>query len=40
MIGAIFIYVMHRDNIKRLVTGKERKLGEKAGRENLPSTGG
>lgn len=40
MIGAIFIYVMHRDNIRRLVTGKERKLGEKAGRENLPSTGG
>ena len=39
MIGAIFIYVMHRDNIRRLVTGKERKLGEKAGTENLPSTG-
>ena len=29
MICAIFIYIMHRDNIKRLVTGKERKLGEK-----------
>ena len=39
MIGAIFIYVMHRDNIRRLVTGKERKLGEKTGTENLPSTG-
>ena len=40
MIGAIFIYVMHRDNIRRLVTGKERKLGEKTGAENLPSAGG
>lgn len=39
MIGAIFIYIMHRDNIRRLVTGRERKLGEKAGTENLPSTG-
>jgi glycerol-3-phosphate acyltransferase PlsY len=28
MIGAIFIYVMHHDNIRRLVSGKERKLGE------------
>jgi hypothetical protein len=25
---------MHRDNIRRLVTGKERKLGEKA--EGVP----
>ena len=40
MIGVIFIYVMHRDNIRRLVTGKERKLGEKTGAENLPSAGG
>ena len=31
MIGAVFIYIMHRDNIRRLVTGKERKLGEKTG---------
>ena len=30
LIGAIFIIVMHRDNIARLLTGKERKLGEKA----------
>ncbi len=29
MIGAIFIYVMHRDNILRLYNGTERKLGEK-----------
>jgi glycerol-3-phosphate acyltransferase PlsY len=39
MIGAIFIYIMHRDNIRRLVTGRERKLGEKSGTENLPITG-
>ena len=30
MISAIFIMVTHRDNIKRLVSGKERKLGKKA----------
>lgn len=30
LIGAILIIVMHRDNIVRLITGKERKLGEKA----------
>lgn len=35
--GAIIIFVMHRDNIVRLVTGKERKLGEKAGRLAPPS---
>lgn len=28
--GAIFIIVMHRDNISRLLAGTERKLGEKA----------
>jgi glycerol-3-phosphate acyltransferase PlsY len=38
MIGAIFIYTMHRDNIRRLVTGRERKLGEKTGTENTPAT--
>lgn len=38
LIGAIFIIVMHRDNIVRLVSGKERKLGEKAKMEEpLPS---
>ncbi len=30
LIGTIIIIVMHRDNIKRLMSGKERKLGEKA----------
>lgn len=29
LIGAIFIIVMHRDNIIRLISGKERKLGER-----------
>lgn len=29
MICAIFIYVMHRDNIIRLISGTERKLGDK-----------
>ena len=38
MIGAIFIYIMHRDNIRRLVTGKERKIGEKVEADDLPST--
>lgn len=28
LIGALAIIVMHRDNIARLITGKERKLGE------------
>jgi glycerol-3-phosphate acyltransferase PlsY len=30
MIGAVFIYVMHRDNIMRLYNGTERKIGDKA----------
>jgi len=28
-IGTVAIIIMHRDNINRLITGKERKLGEK-----------
>ncbi len=40
LIGAIIIFVMHRDNIRRLVTGKERKLGEKAEGMNPPSSPG
>jgi glycerol-3-phosphate acyltransferase PlsY len=28
--GAIFIYIMHRDNITRLYNGTERKIGEKS----------
>lgn len=29
LVGAVFIIVMHRDNIVRLLAGKERKLGER-----------
>jgi len=32
LVGAIIIIVMHRDNIARLLAGKERKLGEKTER--------
>jgi glycerol-3-phosphate acyltransferase PlsY len=35
LIGTIAILVSHRDNIKRLLSGKERRLGEKA-EVNLP----
>jgi glycerol-3-phosphate acyltransferase PlsY len=39
LIGTIVIIVMHRGNIRRLVSGKERKLGEKAGKvDESPST--
>ena len=30
LIGAVFIIIMHKDNIKRLMDGKERKFGEKS----------
>jgi len=30
LIGTIVVIIMHRDNIRRLVSGKERKLGGKA----------
>jgi glycerol-3-phosphate acyltransferase PlsY len=39
LIGAIFIIVMHRDNISRLVNGTERRLGEKVGANNTSSSG-
>ena len=38
MICAIFIYVRHRDNIIRLVSGTERRLGEKIKADNSPSS--
>jgi len=38
LVGAIIILVMHRDNIRRLISGKERKLGEKAERKVSPSS--
>lgn len=36
LIGAITIIIMHRDNIARLVSGRERKLGDKAESGDLP----
>ena len=38
LVGAIIIIVMHRDNIARLISGKERKLGEKAEKKDSPSS--
>jgi glycerol-3-phosphate acyltransferase PlsY len=38
LVGAIIIFVMHRDNIVRLLSGKERKLGEKAEKRDSPSS--
>jgi glycerol-3-phosphate acyltransferase PlsY len=32
VLGAIMVIVMHRDNIARLLSGRERKLGESAER--------
>jgi glycerol-3-phosphate acyltransferase PlsY len=34
--GTIIIFVMHRDNIARLISGNEHKLGEKAERRDSP----
>ena len=38
LVGSVIIIVMHRDNISRLIKGKERKLGEK-GEKRDPSGG-
>jgi glycerol-3-phosphate acyltransferase PlsY len=38
MAGAIFIYVMHRDNIFRLFNGTERKIGEKVKAETVTTS--
>ncbi len=38
LVGAVLIFVMHRDNIVRLVSGTERKLGEKVDKKDLPSS--
>jgi len=35
LVGSVILLIMHRDNIARLVSGKERKLGDKAERMNL-----
>jgi len=34
LIGTVVILIMHKDNIIRLITGKERRIGEKA--EEIP----
>ena len=36
LIGTIIIIIMHRDNIARLISGKERKLGDEAEKRELP----
>ena len=38
LIGAVIILIMHRDNIARLLKGKERKLGEKVKTGNSTPT--
>jgi glycerol-3-phosphate acyltransferase PlsY len=39
MIGSVFIYIMHRDNISRLFAGTERRIGEKGKRKPTTSIG-
>jgi len=39
LIGTIAIILMHRDNISRLLTGKERRLGEKVAQTDSPLSG-
>jgi glycerol-3-phosphate acyltransferase PlsY len=38
LLGTIIIIVMHRDNIVRLIKGKERKLGKKVKMGDLSSS--
>jgi len=38
LIGTVIIIVMHRGNIARLISGKERKLGEKVKEGDLPTS--
>ena len=37
LVGSVIIIVMHRDNIRRLVAGKELKLGEKGSKRSSSS---
>lgn len=39
LVGVVIIFVMHRDNIRRLISGKERRLGDKAEEVRLPPSG-
>jgi glycerol-3-phosphate acyltransferase PlsY len=36
VIGTLIIIIMHRDNIERIIAGKERKLGDKAESTEFP----
>ena len=36
LVGTVIIIIMHRDNIARLMLGKERKLGDKAKKVDSP----
>lgn len=36
LVGAILIFIMHRDNISRLMSGKERRLGDRAEEREPP----
>ena len=38
LVGAVIILVMHRGNIARLMSGRERKLGEKVEKKSSPSS--
>jgi glycerol-3-phosphate acyltransferase PlsY len=38
LVGSVIIIVMHRDNISRLIKGKERKLGEKGEKRDSPAS--
>jgi len=38
LVGSVIIIVMHRDNISRLMKGKERKLGEKGEKLDSPAS--
>jgi glycerol-3-phosphate acyltransferase PlsY len=37
--GTLIIIIVHRDNIKRLLSGKERKLGQKTGKNEPKNVG-
>jgi len=38
LIGTVVIIIMHRDNIVRLINGKERKIGEKPEKVSSPTS--
>jgi len=38
LVGSVIIIVMHRDNISRLMKGKERRLGEKGEKRDSPAS--